>query len=439
MRVRLEALGCRLNTSEIEHLGRRFLSQGDQVIVDGDEAADVCILNSCAVTHVAARKSRQLIRSLRRQYPNATVVVTGCYAHLSPEEVKEAGADLVFDNVQKEHLFDLLQARLKGQTVMPPAETSSVTIGGVLPGGRTRAFVKVQDGCNQHCTYCVVTILRGRSRSRPAVEIVTEIGELVQAGYKEVVLSGVHLGAFGKDTGDGAGLTELVRRILSETDISRLRLSSLEPWDIPPGFFDLWRDERLGRHLHLPLQSGCNATLRRMGRHADSESYARLVETARAAMPDLSITTDVMVGFPGETEEEFEQSLDFVRAIQFSGLHVFRFSPRPGTKAAAMPGQVPPGEAGERSLRMHQEGKRLQQEFLNRFLGRTVQVLWETGQPVDSGWLWHGLSENYLRVSTISGPGLRNVITSVIVESIAAGELRGSILKGAAGLGDDRR
>jgi len=428
MRVRLESLGCRLNTSEIEYLGRQFLSAGANIVTSEDEPADVCILNSCAVTHVAARKSRHLIRSLRRQHPDAVIVVTGCYAHLSPEEVMKTGADLIFDNTQKEHLFDLLRSRLDEQMAAPD-DVPMVEDRSMLPGGRTRAFVKVQDGCDHQCAYCVVTILRGRSRSRPAADIVAEIEQLVHGGYKEVVLSGVHLGAYGKDVTEDVGLLELVRRVLDETDVARLRLSSLEPWDVQPGFFDLWQDERLGRHLHLPLQSGCDATLRRMGRHANRESYTSLVDEARDAIPDLSVTTDIMVGFPGETEDEFGKSLEFVRAKQFSGLHVFRFSPRPGTRAATMQGSVSPAEAGARSVRMHQVGKQMQREFQQRFVGRTMRVLWETGQETDAGWLWHGLTENYLRVSASGGSDLRNRITPVLVEGLAAGDLRGKIVE----------
>jgi len=404
MRVRLETLGCRLNTSEMEQLARRLRAAGHQ-IVDAEEPCDVCVVNTCAVTHLAERKSRQLIRRLQQAHPQALLVVTGCYAELEAPRVQAMGVPLVVGNQQKEQLMEII-ARELGLPVAAPAQTA-VCAGGL----RTRAFVKVQDGCDNACTFCVVRLARGKGRSRPPEEVLQEVHQLLRAGYREVVLSGVHLGAYGHDWGDRRGLFQLVRRLLAETDLARLRLSSLEPWDITPDFFTLWEDRRLARHLHLPLQSGCDATLRRMARRTTTQAFAGLVAAARAAIPDLAVTTDIMVGFPGENESEFAESLAFVEAMQFARLHIFRYSPRPGTRAATMPDQVPPAVAAERAQRMHALGAKLERSFRRRFIGRTMEVLWETARPGDGAWLWSGLTDNYLRVTTSSAENLHNTIT----------------------------
>lgn len=405
MRVRIDSIGCRLNIGEAEQLARALAACGHRVVGPGD-AADVMVLNTCAVTHVAARKSRKLVRHWRRSNPAAALVVTGCYAELSPDEVDGLGVDLVVGNRDKDELPRVLEdVGLLGDAQRLPAPDAAPLeadgAGVPQPGeaGRTRAFIKVQDGCDNKCTFCIVTVARGDSRSRPAAAVVDEINELVAAGYREAVLSGVHLGSYGHDGGNRDGLRDLVRTILGETDIARLRLSSLEPWDLSPDFFDLWEEDgRLQPHLHLPLQSGCDATLQRMARHTDQRSFAALLEQARRRIPDLAVTTDVIVGFPGETDAEFDASIDFVGQMEFAGLHVFRYSPREQTAAASMPGQVAPPVTQERSNRMHALGAELESRFRARFLGRTFPVLWESAEPRPEGRLWSGLTGNYIRV-----------------------------------------
>lgn len=405
-------------------MARTFAGAGHRLVGPG-ELADLYVFNSCAVTHVAARKSRQIIRQMRRANPQAAVVVTGCYAQLSPEEVAALGVDLIVSNEQKDQLPHLLaEAGLlqdadpipavdapsfmplplmgeNGEPTFTPAEDS-----------HTRAFIKVQDGCNNRCTFCIVTVARGASRSRSVAEIVAEINRLAAAGYQEAVLSGVHLGAYGHDLGDPNGLQNLVKTILAETDLPRLRLSSLEPWDLGPDFFELWRNKRLLSHLHLPLQSGCDATLRRMARRTSQAQFADLVETARAVIPDLAVTTDIIVGFPGETEAEFTESITFVERLAFAKLHIFRYSARAGTAAATMKGQVPAPVVQARSQRMHTLNADLEQTFRQQFLGRRMPVLWETSEPYGFGLQWSGLTGNYLRVVTQTPPdvNLRNQV-----------------------------
>ncbi len=429
MKVRLESLGCRLNSGEMEEVARELRCRGHHV-VGPDEPADLCVLNSCAVTAVAARTSRHALRRLRRAYPDATLVATGCLAQLEPAELDTLGVDLVVGNEDKGRLpgiladLDLLAAPSAPE--IPPRRPAS------LPGGgsRTRAFLKVQDGCDLRCTYCVVTVARGASRSLQADAVVDRVRELRSLGFREVVLCGVHLGSYGFDRGDRGGLECLVRRLLDETDLPRLRLSSLEPWDLGPRFFELLAEPRLLPHLHLPLQSGSDSVLRRMGRRSDRASYARTVAAARAVRPDVAISTDIMVGFPGEHPSDFEESLEFVERMAFSRLHVFRFSPRRGTVAAGLPGQVPQAVTRQRSRRMIDLGRRLEHAYGRRFVGRTVTVLWEDSASGDAGLRWRGLSDHYLRVGadTPAGTELGNQVTGARIRAVMDGELVGEVL-----------
>ncbi|MCH7825309.1 MAG: tRNA (N(6)-L-threonylcarbamoyladenosine(37)-C(2))-methylthiotransferase MtaB [Acidobacteria bacterium] len=431
MRVRIDSVGCRLNIGEAEHLARALAVDGHCIVGPG-EAADLMVFNTCAVTHVAARKSRKLIRHWRRANPTAALVVTGCYAELSPGEVAALGVDLVVGNQDKDELPRLLKEAgiLRDAQVVPAPDAFPLQPDGAPAGnrnGRTRAFVKVQDGCDNRCTFCIVTVARGDSRSRGVSEIVAEIRELVDAGYREAVLSGVHLGSYGHDRNDQEGLLRLVRAILDETTIPRLRLSSLEPWDLGAEFFSLWaQDPRLLPHVHLPLQSGCDETLRRMARRTDQASFRALVGQAREAVPELSITTDIIVGFPGESDAEFETSLGFVEEMEFAKLHVFRYSPREGTVAATMPGRVPPPVAQQRSNRMHALGAVCEAGFKARFIGRTVPVLWESAEPRPECLRWSGLTGNYIRVVTETGEDVD--LANEVTETTLIRELPGAVL-----------
>lgn len=438
MRIRVDSIGCRLNISEVEEMARTFAGAGHRLVGPG-ELADLYVFNSCAVTHVASRKSRQIIRQMRRANPQAAVVATGCYAQLAPQEVEALGVDLIVSNEQKDQLPQILTKAglLRDADPIPAVDSASflpapITL--LAEDSHTRAFIKVQDGCDNRCTFCIVTVARGVSRSRPVADIVAEINRLVSLGYQEAVLSGVHLGSYGHDWDDSAGLQTLVRAILAETDLPRLRLSSLEPWDLDAEFFGLWQDERLLPHLHLPLQSGCDATLRRMARRTNQAQFAQLVQAARAAIPDVSITTDVIVGFPGETETEFGESIAFVERMAFTKLHIFRYSRREGTAAATMRGQVAAPVAQERSQRMHILNAALEDAFRCQFIGRTMPVLWETHEPYGFGVQWSGLTGNYLRVVTQTSPevSLHNqVIETHLVDTAPAsllGQLPGSDL-----------
>ena len=402
MTVYLASVGCKLNQSEIETLACRFIARGHQVVATPEEA-DVCVLNSCVVTHVAARKSRQAARRLRRRNPAARLVVTGCYAEVAPDDLV---ADLIVGNADKDRLVEHLlgeghPASFPGPLFLSPS----------LPQSRARAFVKIQDGCDNHCTFCIIRIARGPQRSRPRADVLAEVQARVEAGYQEVVLTGVHLGGYGHDHGQPPrdSLWGLIEAILSQTGLRRLRLSSIEPWDVTPDIFRLWRDPRLCRHLHLPLQSGSDGILRRMGRRYTAAEFADLVEAARAIIPGVAITTDIIVGFPGETDAHLAESLAFVERVGFARGHVFPYSARPGTPAASLPDHVPPSEKQARAARMRFVVRHAAAQFQEQFIDQTVEVLWENRR----NGLWRGLTDNYLRVLARSDKDLAQRITPV--------------------------
>jgi threonylcarbamoyladenosine tRNA methylthiotransferase MtaB len=414
MRVHLRTLGCRLNQSEIDTMARQFQQQGHEV-VDDPAQADRVVVNTCAVTNEATASSRKLVRELARANQQAEITVTGCYAQIAPEEIQVLpGVSHIVDNANKDRLVELMTGTPVEPFDREPFEREDAVRGA---GGRTRAFVKVQDGCDNACTFCVTTIARGAGRSRPQDEVIGEIRYLHDIGYQEAVLTGVHLGSYGHDLDKPDGLVELVRAILGETDIPRLRLSSLEPWDLSPSFFDLWRDARLCRHLHLPLQSGCDATLKRMLRRTNQQQFRALVQAARERIAGVSITTDMIVGFPGETDEEFAISEAFAREMQFAGLHVFRYSRRPGTAAARMRGHVAEAVKKARSARLRALAADFERQYARQFAGSTLEVLWEqiTG-ATEAGFVNVGYTDNYIRVRGIHPRVLSNHITPARLE-----------------------
>lgn len=432
MRFYFHALGCKLNQAELEALARRVKAIGHQV-VKRPQDADWAIINTCTVTHVAARKSRQLIRQLRRLNPQLRLAVTGCYAQTSAHEVWALdGVELVIANADKERLLEYIPG------LAPLTANTSASIFPLCgPGqlGRTRAFVKIQDGCDNRCTYCIVAVARGPQRSRPPTEIVEEVRARALEGYQEVVLTGVHIGAYGRDSAPDAplpasagwSLARLVQVILNETPIRRLRLSSIEPWDLSLELLQLWPNPRLCRHVHLPLQSGCDETLRRMGRKYTTQQFAQLVQALRERVPEVSITTDVIVGFPGESDEEFRTSLAFIETMRFARLHVFKYSPRPGTPAFNMPDAIPPPVAQARSEALIALGRRLSLDFHRRFVGHDVEVLFESARRCEGVLLWSGLTDNYLHLSVPATLNLTNVLAKVRCLAASASGLRGEL------------
>jgi threonylcarbamoyladenosine tRNA methylthiotransferase MtaB len=405
MKVAIYTLGCKLNQAETESLANGFSQAGFQ-LVSANDIADIYIANTCTVTHIADRKSRHWLRLVRRRNPQALIIAAGCYAQTNRQELAKF-ADLVVDNTEKDHLPNLIQTLSlegrglgEGATKQPHILAASV---------RTRSLVKIQDGCHSSCTYCIVPKVRPREYSLPAYQIIAEVKHKVAQGYREVVLTGTKVGSYKDDSTD---FKDLIQRILRHTGIERLRLSSLQPSEISPELLALWQNERLCRHFHLALQSGSETVLHRMRRNYSPAEYQRTVDLIKEKIPGAAITTDIMVGFPGETDDEFEQSYSFCQQAGFANIHVFHYSPRPQTAAAKMPGQVKDKIKQERNQRMLELSRSSQRHFCQQFLGQTVPVLWEKETSPGSG-TYSGLTGNYIRVFAHSEKLLSNEITPV--------------------------
>ena len=385
-----------MNEAELESWARDFRASGFQLSNDPADA-DLVVINTCAVTREAVKKSRKLMRRTHRDNPTAKLVMSGCYASLDPQQAAaELGVDLLVPNNRKADLVEIATRELRLPTMpamaMEPAQQT------LLSRNRQRAFIKVQDGCRYRCTYCIVTLARGAEQSRDTQSIVNEINQLHQDGIQEVVLAGVHLGGYGSDL--NSSLYQLVSSVLEQTQVPRIRLGSLEPWDLPDRFWQLFENERLLPHLHLPLQSGADSVLKRMSRRCNTVEYAKLLERAREVHPQFNITTDIIVGFPGETEDEWRQTRELVERAGFGHVHIFAFSPRQGTKAASLPNPVPREIKRRRSEELHQLVARSRSQVLQNFVGHECAVLVE-GIPEKNphGYRCSGYTPNYLRVS----------------------------------------
>ncbi|HIE54439.1 MAG TPA: MiaB/RimO family radical SAM methylthiotransferase, partial [Chromatiaceae bacterium] len=367
----------------------------------------------CAVTEEAVRKSRKLLRRAQRENPGARLVMSGCYASLDPERAAaDLGVDLVVPNPDKERLVEIARRELSlptmPATAMDPAEYS------LLAHNRQRAFIKVQDGCRYRCSYCIVTLARGDERSRSIDDVVADIERQHATGIQEVVLAGVHLGGYGSDC--GSNLQRLVEAVLERTRIPRLRLGSLEPWDLPSDFWSLFENSRLMPHLHLPMQSGADSVLRRMSRRCRSGEFLELIEAGRSAVPELNVTTDIIVGFPGETEAEWQQTLAFVEKAGFGDIHIFAFSPRSETKAAGLPDQVSREVKRRRSEELHALASRLRKKRLREQLGKRFTLLVEgRRERTEKAPCWEGYAPNYLRVRFESEQTMENRLVDVEV------------------------
>ncbi len=409
MKIFLDVVGCRLNQSEVEGFANFFRALGHDIVGQPSEA-DLAIINTCAVTVKASADSRKkLRRAVREGTPK--VIATGCWATLYPQRALALpGVTSVFPNDEKDSLvstvLEIPLEDLQGLNLVRKP----------LPGerGRTRAFIKVQEGCDHHCAFCLTRLARGRSRSRSLVEIRRDIQAALAGDAKEIVLTGVQLGAWGRDLPTRKNLVDLLSSVLSINQIERLRLSSIEPWDLSSELIPLWEDARMCRQLHIPLQSGQDRILNRMARPITSLAFADLVNMIRQSVPDMAITTDVMVGFPGETETDFQATVSFVRDVGFSGGHVFTYSPRPGTAAVQMDGQISPQVAKARNKVLRNVFKEIGDQYRLQFLGKTRSVLWESSSFEGDG-CWHlsGLTDNYIRVYTEAKCDLWNKISNV--------------------------
>ena len=428
----ISTLGCKLNQAESYRLQLDLAAAGVDLLPFG-ERVDLSIVNTCTVTHTADQQARQLLRRARRISPDACVVAMGCYAQVAPEEVQSVeGVDVVI-RANKERLVQQLEALgiELGDSIHALDESELSPDHRVLPpSSRVRQFVKVQDGCDDYCTYCIVPFARGHSLSRAADDVVAEVRLLTERGCREVVLTGVQIGAYGRDRyalrgqdlpAPGAPLAALVRRLLQETAVGRIRISSIQPQDWPDDFLELFDDSRLCRHLHLPLQSGSDATLRRMARRYTTGAFAALVERVRASMPDVAITADMIVGFPGESDADHRDSVAFARAIGFADVHVFRYSPRRGTAAAHLAGHIPAEVKKDRGEELRAVVGEMADAYRRQFLGVTRCVLWEEELPSGRyapGRRWTGLTDNYLRVEAVSHRDLLGCCSDVRLDGL---------------------
>jgi threonylcarbamoyladenosine tRNA methylthiotransferase MtaB len=442
-------LGCKVNQADSEFISEQMSAAGFEQR-DFSEVADVYIVNTCTVTHLGDRSSRQMIAQANRRRPDALLVVTGCYAELNPQAVAALpGVDLVVGNSGKDKLIETIEEKIRANTSvqeksseqelplststtrpmlpMLPLDTQHIGSDGALafqsaedepqpdnPSrlspftdatqlaeqanrsifSRTRVQMKVQDGCDNRCTYCIVPYVRGKSRSRSIESIVEHVNRKVRAGYQEIVLTGIHLGDYHPDEEQKLDLGDLIGTLLRETEMPRIRVSSLEPEDFRLEWLELWKNPRMCRHLHLPMQSGSDAILRRMARRYNSARYCDIVTTAKRLVPGMAISTDIITGFPGESDEDFEQTYQMAKKLEFAKTHVFRFSSRQGTAAARMRGQIKDEVKKARSQRLLDLNEEHSRLFRQQFLGKTVEVLIE---QYKHGY-WEGLTDNYLRV-----------------------------------------
>jgi len=433
VKVAVETLGCKVNQYESAGMAETLRGHGFD-LVSFDAEADVYIINSCSVTRKADYQSRQLIRRATRNNSRAQILVTGCYAQVLPAEVAAIpGVTLVAGNAEKTDILRLIGEMAGGErktltSDMRHVKEFSTPAPAAFPG-RTRAMLKIQDGCDTFCSYCVVPYARGKSRSLPERQVLAEIEALGKAGYQELVLTGINLGAYGRDLDPASDLPALLGRVEEVKTLPRLRLSSLEPQEITDSLLAFIRDgEIICRHFHIPLQSGDDRILSRMGRNYDAAFFRGLVTKILSCLPDAAVGLDIMVGFPGEGEEEFTNTKRLLEELPVAYLHVFPYSPRPGTPAASLSQQVAESEKKKRGRIIRQLGKEKRAAFAEQFLGRELPVLLETGRDRDTAWM-QGFSHNYIKVAVKNGDAsLANTLVRVLAEERQEGKLIGRIV-----------
>lgn len=421
-------LGCKVNQYETEAMAELFSASGYE-ICDFSEPADVYVINTCSVTNIGDRKSRQIIRRAKKTNPKAIIAVTGCYAQTAPKEVlKIDGVNLVLGTKDRKNIVKRIESissssSVNGVTdIMNSHDFEELHIKNY--SDRTRAFIKIQEGCSQFCSYCIIPYARGPVRSRDETEVLSEIKRLVGNGFSEIILVGIHIASYGKDLGN-TSLDELLLKVDNIDGVKRIRLSSIEPMALNRSFTDkISGAKKLCPHFHISLQSGCDETLRRMNRKYTTAQYKEIVDGLRESFPDVAVTTDIMVGFPGETDEEFQKTLDFVNEIQFADAHVFQYSQRRGTPAAARPDQVPPEVKEERSKIIIAAAKKSRDAFLERYIRKTVSVLFE--QRVRDG-CFEGKTANYITVHVKTDKDLSGKFFNVRLEKMKDGIAYGII------------
>lgn len=434
-KIAFYTLGCKVNQADTASMENLFLRSGHQ-LVSFDGEADVYIINTCVVTNTGQRKSRQTIHRAIRKNPNALIVVTGCYPQTAAEEVKAiAGVDMIIGNQDRAQIVQLVEERLahrQTDTLDAVHKLTASTAFEEMAAGditdKTRAFLKIQEGCNQFCTYCIIPYARGPLRSRSLESIRTETQRLISAGFKEIVLIGIHLGCYGKENPNGPTLYDAVKTVLEVPGVQRLRLGSLESVEVEPRLLTLMQeDARFCRHLHLPLQSGCDKVLQAMHRPYTTAKFKTLLADIKTRVPDIAITTDVIVGFPGETEADFETTCKFAESCGFSKMHIFPFSARKGTPAEKFAGAVTEAVKKERADILGKIDETMHKAFLQAMVGQNAEVLFE--QPAGEDY-FEGLTGNYQRVFVKSGGcNLGGEILPVKITAFDGEKLLGEIIK----------
>jgi threonylcarbamoyladenosine tRNA methylthiotransferase MtaB len=428
----ITTLGCKVNQAESEAIAQDLLDAEWSATADC-EKAEVCVVNTCTVTRKASMQSRQAIRKAIRDNPNARIVVTGCYAQTAPQEINGIeGVDYVVGNDQKLSIKRLLQGNGHPTLKSPTATVDFIKANRTFQlmttatsAGRTRPFLKIQDGCNAFCTYCIVPYARGRSRSMPVDDVMQSITRYAEAGFQEIVLTGIHLGAYGHDLTPATDLADLMSRIASRASIARVRVSSIEPFELTEKIIQhVAASEIFCRHFHIPLQSGDDDILKQMGRPYSSQDFAALIEIIHGLMPDAAIGVDTLIGFPGESEAAFERTYDLVDRLPISYLHVFPFSQRAGTPAANLPDKLDPRAIKARAERIRKLGHLKRMAFYRGFEGESLPVLVESKRDRATG-LLKGLSSNYLPVLVEGSDDLQNKIVDVKIEKLEGSRLFG--------------
>ena len=422
----LHNLGCKVNAYETEAM-QEMLEKAGYEIVPFKEGADIYIINTCTVTNIADRKSRQMLHRARKMNPDAIVVAAGCYVQAQAEKQEiDPCIDIVLGNNRKKDLITVLEEYQKNKaedTCLEEVEDISRTreyepLSLTRPGDHTRAYIKVQDGCNQFCTYCIIPYARGRVRSRTVEDVIREVRSLAENGYREVVLTGIHLSSYGIDFDGERHLLELIRAVHEVDGISRIRLGSLEPGIVTEEFAEaIAALPKMCPHFHLSLQSGCDATLKRMNRRYTSGEYYEKCQILRKYFDHPALTTDVIVGFPGETEEEFRQSMEFVDKVDFYETHIFKYSKREGTKAAVMEGQVSEQVKARRSALMISLGEKKRKAYEESFVGKEVEVLVEEPAVIEGRTVQTGHTKEYIKIALEQEKDLRNQIVKVRIDN----------------------
>ena len=424
-KVSFYTLGCKVNQYETNAMAQKFKEAGYEIVDMNDDISDICIVNTCTVTNMSDRKSRHSLRRVKEKNPSAIIAAVGCYAQVAKNDLeKMPEIDIVLGNEEKANIVQYVEKFIADQNENKLIEIEDIAnkkefedMGQITYTEKTRAFIKVQDGCNQFCSYCIIPYAGGRVRSRNAESIIKEITQIAQKGIKEVVITGIHVASYGRDFDNENGLIELLEKINKIEGIKRIRLGSLEPKIITEEFMQrLSKLEKICHHFHLSLQSGCDATLKRMNRKYTTAEVKEIIERLRRYYDDVMLTTDIIVGFPGETEEEFETTYQFLKEIKLYKMHVFQYSPRRGTRAAVMPNQVDGNIKEERSKKLIELSNENQKKYNEELIGKEVEVLFEDKEIEDGKTYFRGHTRNYILLKYRTDENLENTIKTIKVE-----------------------